>query len=470
MDTTHAPTESTPIPVAPGKMTLALRAARLPPTDAPRVLRVAILEAGRVRSERLVRRREAVTIGGREKNTLVLSGEHAPARHELFALRGDRWFLELGPSMQARVSDGAGVVDVAPAGAVPLGDESRGRVRIGDATVLFQFVVPPPLMPRAQLPAAARANLVRNMDWLFASFVALSLIAHGGFVAYLRDADWPVRERWEYVPQDVLDFVMQPLPAAAPAPVASREPDAVEPGPPAPTSDSGPPARPHPSKRPAPVRGGDGRPEPSLAPDLSRMGVAGILGHLAAEPGSVADVLRGGDPGGDQDDALAQVRGVHAPIGDPSSSLLRTRHPGDGPVVPVGQIDRQVVADQDVRSADRTEQPVRAVVRPGRPPDPIGGTGELPVLDVRRVVNGALGGIQRCYERQLRHDQTLRGRITVRFTVTGAGTVSGARAEEAFDPTVGSCVAGVVARLRFPPPEGGSITFAFPFVFEPGAR
>ena len=46
-------------------------------------------------------------------------------------------------------------------------------------------------------------------------------------------------------------------------------------------------------------------------------------------------------------------------------------------------------------------------------------------------------------------------------------TVSSANASEAFNPDVGSCVVGVVRRLRFPAPEGGSVTYAFPFIFEP---
>jgi hypothetical protein len=320
--------------------------------------------------------------------------------------------------------------------------------------VLFQFVVPPPITTRPQLPAAARGTVMRNMDWLFAAVVTVSLIVHGGFIGYLRNADWPMRERWEYVPREVVDFVMvPPMPAAAARPPSRPDPDSTAPDPTPSAGDPDPaPANPRPSPRPRPNRPnapGDDRPTPRL-------------------PTDVADVLAGGRVDVDQDSAFDQVRGVTPPTG--SDSRLRPQGGEPGPVRPVGQIDQQI-ADQDIRTGDREpEAPVRGIARPGAPPAPIGGTGTLSAADVRRVVNSALGGIQRCYERQLRNDPTLRGRIGVTFTVTGAGTVSGARATDAFDPTVGTCVAGVISRLRFPEPEDGSVTFAFPFVFEPGQR
>ena len=311
------------------------------------------------------------------------------------------------------------------------------------------------------------------MDRLFTALVALSLVAHGGFVAYLNNADWPAQQGWEYVPRDVIDFVVTPLPAAAAIAPAPRPTDTqTNATDPIPADDGAAVPAPHRPNRPTrPAPSGDPRPDVRLAPDLSRVGINAVLASLGDGPGSVAaDMLRGGHVDADLDDALAQVRGVQAPVGG-RPTQLRPRDGGvAGPVRPVGQIDQQIVADQVIQTGDRDEQPVHGIARPGAPPDPIGGTGTLRVLDVRRVVNQALGGIQRCYERQLRNNPTLRGRVSVTFTVTGSGRVSGARAASSFDPTVGTCVASVVSRLRFPEPEGGAVAFAFPFVFEPGQR
>jgi TonB family protein len=75
-----------------------------------------------------------------------------------------------------------------------------------------------------------------------------------------------------------------------------------------------------------------------------------------------------------------------------------------------------------------------------------------------------------CYERELRHDATLEGKVTVEFVVNTDGSVSNARAaENTFsNEAVAACVVSLALGLRFNPgPEGGSVTFQYPFVFSP---
>ena len=75
---------------------------------------------------------------------------------------------------------------------VKLSDNSRGRVEVGDTTLLFQFVVPPPIQPRPQLPAAVVGGFVSGIDWLFTAFVMSSFMTLFGFIIYLENADWPI--------------------------------------------------------------------------------------------------------------------------------------------------------------------------------------------------------------------------------------------------------------------------------------
>ncbi|MEM7677650.1 MAG: AgmX/PglI C-terminal domain-containing protein, partial [Myxococcota bacterium] len=73
-------------------------------------------------------------------------------------------------------------------------------------------------------------------------------------------------------------------------------------------------------------------------------------------------------------------------------------------------------------------------------------------------------------ERELGRNPTLAGKVTVEFTIVERGTVSNARAAEntTGSPAVASCVTAAVRRFRFRPgPEGGSVTFRYPFVFAP---
>lgn len=61
----------------------------------------------------------------------------------------------------------------------PLSADARGKVRLGDLTLLFQFVTPPPPVPRLQLPAAARVGWVGRLDLGFAACLVVSIVLLG---------------------------------------------------------------------------------------------------------------------------------------------------------------------------------------------------------------------------------------------------------------------------------------------------
>ena len=87
-----------------------------------------------------------------------------------------------------------------------------------------------------------------------------------------------------------------------------------------------------------------------------------------------------------------------------------------------------------------------------------------------RAINTRRSAIQACYERELRAQPTLQGRVLISMTIQEAGNVTGVRATEntTGSDAVASCVARVVGGLRFNPgPTDGSVTYSFPFVFEP---
>ena len=89
-----------------------------------------------------------------------------------------------------------------------LPDRSRGKVVIGDVTVLFQFVTPPPVQPRPQLPPSVRSSLMQNLDWMLVAVVAASFIMHFGFVIYLRNIDWPRKPDIEEIPDRFVQMIV----------------------------------------------------------------------------------------------------------------------------------------------------------------------------------------------------------------------------------------------------------------------
>ncbi len=98
-----------------------------------------------------------------------------------------------------------------------------------------------------------------------------------------------------------------------------------------------------------------------------------------------------------------------------------------------------------------------------------GGADAIDVARVESLVRGQLGGITSCYERALRNNPALSGRLDVRFTLSDSGRASVVEVRGLSEaPEVGTCIAAAIRRLAFPQPAGGTVVFTFPFTVTPG--
>src|SRR5207249_2088826 len=141
--------------------------------------------------------------------------------------------------------------------------------------------------------------------------VALSLFVHVGFVAYLRQLDFPRTPEIDDIPDRFVEMVV-PKRVEEPKPQPKVDPNAQK------VADKGKGDEGKKKKG-----GGEGKKGPKvvdpeaearaaaerrarLAAAVSQMGVLKVLG-AKGEGGTVQDLLKGGDPGGDADRVFAQV-------------------------------------------------------------------------------------------------------------------------------------------------------------------
>lgn len=473
----------------PGAMTMAMQAVPMR-KGGPKVLRIGLFKDKKIVEERIVRRRETVSIGTAVRNHLIIKSGTLPAklesRFELFQLVGDDYILNFTEDMSGKVALPGGVQKLEhlrETGAarnagthyqIKLADSSRGTIRIGDFTVFFEFVAAPPITPKPQLPAAVQRGFVKNIDWAFTISVILSYLSFFGFIIYLENADWEVETGTQEVPESLARLIFE-------APVEPPEVEEELPGDDAEEESKEKEAKTErPEKKPdareAQAAGSAEDPAVSaeararIAQEAAAQAEAMLLGALGDDGGALGDVLAGGAVTGNAADVLAQASGVGIATKGETGTLRTRSGGGSGQSAGLGSLKASKGAGKAAKEgAEVKERQVRGNVGVRTGGD-IGGAGEFDAALVQRQIKQRIKSITRCYESELRRNPSLAGKVTVTFTIQERGNVTGAKATEntTGSPAVADCVTRTISRFRFNPgPDGGSVTFRYPFVFQP---
>ncbi len=95
--------------------------------------------------------------------------------------------------------------------------------------------------------------------------------------------------------------------------------------------------------------------------------------------------------------------------------------------------------------------------------------GALPREVIQKVINDNKAQIRYCYEIELQRDQTLEGKVAVKWIIAATGAVEKVVVTETTikSARVGQCLAEKIKGWRFPQPAGGGIVEVnYPFVFK----
>jgi hypothetical protein len=427
-----------------------------------RILRIGILLGGKIVEERLIRERTSVTIGQSMKNTFSIPVEGLPLELTLFSLEeGNKYHLRFLNKMDGRLSTGdqvntlealkgRGGTNHGDYWSVPLSDTARGKLSIGDLTILFQFVTEPPRQPKPMLPASVRGTFADRFDPRLSVILGASIIVHFAIVIVALTMDVPtdtgITDRaynLTFTQEEYKVELEQPK-IETPAQVADQGSAAAQKTEPTKTV-------PTIKKEPTEPAGG-GRDEKA---DIARQeenarAMADLLTGEGADGTSEGDMSKR-RPGADLGTQIADVREGGKQVAVGGGSGRGARGEGD-PRVGTGK-------GPGISGPGGTETA-------GGPKEEKAPTGRINVSDkqtfddssltpdivLSKIQSAYMAGLKRCYKEHLKKDASARGKVTLSLTVNETGRTTSGKAN-GFASEVDECITNQMGSWRFPIPK-----------------
>jgi hypothetical protein len=434
-----------------------------------KILRIGIIQGGKIVEERLVRGREDVTLGSSPKNTFVIPASTLPKTFTLFENKGGRYHLAFSESMDGKVSVGNGMVDFSSLksqnlakkkGSVfqyALPETARGKVSLGDVTLLFQFVAPPPEQPRPVLPKEFRNGWVKSIDKAFTAILVISLVWHVSSLYFLSGVPIPEGRSLDQIPDRFAKLIVPERPETPPPELPSKDD--------LPREEDRKEIKEEPEQKERPERTEEEIQRAAQSKEVQDavrdQGILKVIG-AKGEGGAFADLLAKGGKAQNLDDALARAGGVKtARDGDDIRGLAgggddRRADIGDLATGGAGEVDR----------GERKATQVRGRIQSGAIE---ADTTTVDAEQLARFIRANQQAIQNCYEAELRRNPRLQGRLLIAIEI---GTNSRVSRVDVIEDSVGSaavanCVRTRIRGWRFPvrPPEPTTVNV--PFIFAP---
>jgi TonB family protein len=438
-----------------------------------KVLRYAVIQGGKVIEDRTLTRNQSVSIGNDAKNTIVVPMGNLPKTHTVFELKGLQYSLCFTEKMEGQLSvaqtnDKVSFSALKTQGVakkrgdtyeVPLSENSKGSVKLGEITLLFQFVNPPRAAPKMELPAAARGNIFNTIDRTFFSILLAFMVVEfsGAWALSLRaipDEEVSIDE----LPDRFVKLIVPEKPKDPPKEEKKDE-----------NKDDK-------KEEEAKKESGEKKPKPApkpADPEKLKNAVAqkGLLKFLVNKGGSnsalgaVDDVLGKGSAATNVADALAGAGGVAQATSDDVAGK-GPKGGGSGQAAGIGDLNTGGGGTADVGTKKEAKISGRVVDS-----SPEVESGDIDRDGLARFVKARLSAIQGCYEAQLKRNPSLRGKIVVRFTIGENGRISDVEIDENTmgNDEVASCIKAKIRAWSTPFKPGGEVPVSYPFVFTPAS-
>lgn len=448
----------------PGQMTAVMRA--VAQVQGPKVLRIGLVQSGRVVEERIIKQRTSVTVGPSEKSMFVVPAQQLPPGFKLFELIGADYHLNWIDGMTGRLALATGISDLAglrqqarrngPVYQIKLTEEARGKIVVGDTTFLFQFVAPPPPQPRPQLPLAVKGGVASQIDWNLTIIAAFSFLLHFGFIGSMY-SDWmdpPVNEDTSI--QSLLDMAKN-----IPPPVVEEKHEETTQQTTQTKTDKGEEKK----AQPTAGGGGGGKVSNAQAAALSQQAEAMQMQMLAAFGGqsAVQGALNRSDiPPVDLSGVAQSGAGVSNASGD-----LRLSGGGGAIVRPGSGGGGLSGLGASQGGGGGGSGGTREVKGPTGDAQIGVSTASVPVANADRTIAGLRPQFRSCYNKGLQSDPGMSGKVTVAVKIGANGEVTSVEKAggSGLSPEVEACIMKKIKNANFDSPGGGGSTLQVPITF-----
>ena len=329
--------------------------------------------------------------------------------------------------------------------ALQLDDSAKGKVSLGEVTLLFQFVPPPPAPTRMALPPEFRGTLWTSLDHVFFAILAASVLLNFSGAACIAlsakppDADVTLDE----LPDRFAKLLVPPPVEAEKPKEEAKSEEKVE--------------KKEVKKKEKPAS--DEARKAAIAQKVQSKGILKILGSSGGQ-GALKDLL--GEGTGTQDVASALKGAQGGVVVATTGGVGGPRGGGAGSAAGIGDVG--TAGGGNVSLGNKGDARVSGRVSAASP--------EVDSADVdrealARYIKARLTAIRGCYEKELKRNPTLKGKVVVRFNITPAGRAGDIRIEEnsVGSAEVGECIASLMRSWVFPFKPPDEVAVQYPFLF-----
>jgi hypothetical protein len=443
-----------------------------------KVLRIGIIQDGKIVQERLIKAGESVTVGESAKNSFVFPKTHLPtAEFKVFKATGKGYQLQFTEQMRGKISSGGAVVALqklvsdpsvtrsSDIFTLPLTEQDRGKINIDSVTVLFQFVAPPPVQAVKPIQAMNfRPRLLEDDDPVFLGFLVIWMALAVVLVIWVNNTE-PREMSFDDIPDRFTKIVIkEKKEKPEPLETEGEDPSKIE----KPKEAEKPKEVPKEAEKPKESKGETAVEKAKRQQDMkdevlkqSKL-LLKIIGTTGESSGGVVENLWSDEEQGlgDIDQALAEASGVTTE----ADKATRGGTGGRGEAADIDDLGNLQAGNSDVGEVQEVVVASVTAGASGTVDEEIGDRGA-----VTATVKRYTGQLQYCYESRLKQVPSLAGRVEVGWTVAGGAVESlYVVSNSTGDAELASCITRRIRRWSFPDSVEGDITWPFVFAAKRG--